>query len=191
MRWRWQTYRRRDQAPQDALCRSSRLARHLIPALRPRGVHLHVDSAGNRGRLVDPADCRVTFDLDHDLDVSDLRVHALLLSCRRELVRAPYAQHVQCRYARLCRPAEVEDGSGRGVCDETHVPTATTTRVAYTATGAGGNHPPHVAAQQPACPIVLSFSPAIFDLNVLTFTMPTLSPRASPNTMCRTGSPRR
>ena len=33
------------------------------------------------------AECRMASDLDDDVDVSDLRIHAFLLPCRRELVR--------------------------------------------------------------------------------------------------------
>ena len=32
--------------------------------------------------LADLAQCRLAFDLDHDVDVFDLRIHALLLPCR-------------------------------------------------------------------------------------------------------------
>ena len=55
------------------------------PSSRLSRSWCHVDSAGDRGRLVDLAECRLASDLDHDLDVSDLRVHAPLLSCRREV----------------------------------------------------------------------------------------------------------
>jgi hypothetical protein len=42
------------------------------------------------GWLISP-NVGMASDLDHDLDVSHLRVHAPLLSCRRQLVRAPCA----------------------------------------------------------------------------------------------------
>ncbi len=75
----------------DALRRSSRLARDLLPALCARDLHHDVDPAGAGAGLADLAQCRLAADLDHDLDVPDLRVHAFLLPCRRKLVRPPRA----------------------------------------------------------------------------------------------------
>ena len=48
--------------------------------------------AGDRPRLADLAQCRLAADLDDDVDVPDLRVHAFLLPCRRQLVRAQRAR---------------------------------------------------------------------------------------------------
>src|SRR6476620_107690 len=75
-------YRKRD-----ALRRPSRLARDVLPALCARHIYDDVDSTGAISRLGGVAQCRLAADLDDDVDVSDLRIHALLLPCRRQLVR--------------------------------------------------------------------------------------------------------
>ena len=59
-----------------------RLARDVLSALRAGDLHHDVDPAGAGARLAGLAQCRLAADLDHDVDVPDLRVHALLLPCR-------------------------------------------------------------------------------------------------------------
>ena len=76
----------------DALRRPSRLARHVLSALCAGDIHHDVDPAGAISRLADLAQCRLAADLNDDVDVPDLRVHALLLPCRRQLVRAYHAR---------------------------------------------------------------------------------------------------
>src|SRR5258707_1906018 len=66
----------------DALRRPSRLARDVLSALRAGDLHHDVDPAGAGAGMADLAQCRLAADLDHDVDVPDLRVHALLLPCR-------------------------------------------------------------------------------------------------------------
>ncbi len=73
----------------DALCRPQRLARDVLSALRAGDLHHDVDPAGAGAGLADLAQCRLAADLDDDIDVPDLRVHAFLLPRRRKLVRAP------------------------------------------------------------------------------------------------------
>ena len=71
------------------------MARHRIPALCAGRIHPHVAAArGDPGAVVF-AKCRLAVHVRDHGHVFDLRVHALLLPRRRELVRAqlPIRQH--------------------------------------------------------------------------------------------------
>src|SRR5262249_53280488 len=95
----------------DALRRPSRLAGDILFALRARDVHYYVDPAGAGAGLYRFAQCRLAADLDDDVDVPDLRVHALLLPCRRKLVRPQRAVR-QYHSAPPHRPSRPVDHDG-------------------------------------------------------------------------------
>ena len=71
----------------NALPRRQGLARDRIPALCAGRVHADVDPACRAARPYLLAECRLAVHHRHHRHVSDLRVHAFLLSRRRGLVR--------------------------------------------------------------------------------------------------------